>query len=344
MQVQHEMQLQEQVNDVRYLQNETLFAVAQNTSTFIYDNKGMEIHALRNHDRPYRLDYLPYHYLLVSTGHTSWVRWQDISVGQYVAGYPTGHGPCRVMKHNPQNSVTHLGHHNGVVSLWTPSSGKALVSMLCHKAPITDIAIDRAGTYMATAGHDSLLKIWDLRTYRSVTGYQLDHPAFSMDFSDTGLLGMAIGRTVQVLKDPAHRTSETTYLKHEIRTPNAALASGGGAVASKRSLASSVSINCVRFRPLEDVLCAGHSHGISTLIVPGAGEANYDAFESNPFSNAKQRRETEIQSLLNKLSPDMIALDASFVGTVDKDQKTLQAEQHEIFHQANQNDKKPKVS
>lgn len=50
----------------------------------------------------------------------------------------------------------------------------------------------------------------------------------------------------------------------------------------------------------------------------GAGEPNFDSFESNPFQNTKQRQEGEVQTLLNKLSHEMIGLDASFVGTLDK--------------------------
>jgi U3 small nucleolar RNA-associated protein 7 len=72
------------------------------------------------------------------------------------------------------------------------------------------------------------------------------------------------------------------------------------------------------------VLGIGHSHGFSTVVVPGAGEANFDSFESNPFIKSKQRNEAEIQSLLNKLSPDMIGLDFKFVGTVDQDIQALQ--------------------
>ena len=60
------------------------------------------------------------------------------------------------------------------------------------------------------------------------------------------------------------------------------------------------------------------SYGLSTIIVPGAGEPNFDSFEANPFMNTKQRQEAEVQTLLQKLSPDMIALDSAFVGTVDK--------------------------
>ena len=34
-----ELQLQQEVHDVRYLHNDTMFAAAQNKYTYIYDNK-----------------------------------------------------------------------------------------------------------------------------------------------------------------------------------------------------------------------------------------------------------------------------------------------------------------
>ena len=76
-----ELQLKESVYDVQYLHNETLFAVAQSKYAYIYDYKGTEIHCIKQHERPYRLDFLPYHYLLVSTGHSGWIKWHDVSTG-----------------------------------------------------------------------------------------------------------------------------------------------------------------------------------------------------------------------------------------------------------------------
>jgi hypothetical protein len=43
----------------------------------------------------------------------------------------------------------------------------------------------------------------------------------------------------------------------------------------------------VRFIPYEDVLGIGHDLGYSSIVVPGAGEATFDAFEANPFATSK---------------------------------------------------------
>jgi len=72
----------------------------------------------------------------------------------------------------------------------------------------------------------------------------------------------------------------------------------------------------VQFCPFQDCLGIGHSKGFSNIIIPGAG-SNFDALEVNPFETTKQRQEGEVKALLNKLPPEMIALDPNFVGNLD---------------------------
>ena len=80
-----ELHLGETVKDVTWLQNETLFAVAQKKYTYIYDQSGMELHVLKDHIEANKLDFLPYHYLLVSVGNAGYLKYQDVSTGTLVA-------------------------------------------------------------------------------------------------------------------------------------------------------------------------------------------------------------------------------------------------------------------
>merc|ERR1740133_889969 len=79
-----------------------------------------------------------------------------------------------------------------------------------------------------------------------------------------------------------------------------------------------LTVSSCRFRPYEDCLGVGLSSGFASILVPGAGYANYDSFEANPFETKKQRREKEVRSLIEKLQPDTIMLDPNKIGNVDK--------------------------
>jgi U3 small nucleolar RNA-associated protein 7 len=76
-------------------------------------------------------------------------------------------------------------------------------------------------------------------------------------------------------------------------------------------------IENVRWCPYEDILGVGHDQGFASVIVPGAGEPNFDSLEANPYENVRQRQEHEVHSLLTKLQPDMISLDPNIIGKLD---------------------------
>ena len=65
---------------------------------------------------------------------------------------------------------------------------------------------------------------------------------------------------------------------------------------------------------MQDVLAVGHTGGLSTMLVPGAGEPHYDSLVADPFQTRRMRREQEVHQLLDKLQPDMIVLDPSSIG------------------------------
>ncbi|KAI9193757.1 WD40-repeat-containing domain protein [Polychytrium aggregatum] len=282
-----ELHLKETVRDVKWLHNETMFAVAQKKYTYIYDNTGLEIHCLRKHIDVNKLDFLPYHFLLVSVGTPGWILYQDTSTGKLVAEWRTKLGPCNALAQNPYNGIMTLGHSNGTVTMWSPTMSEPLVKMLCHKGPVQAIAVDRGGYYMATSGLDGQMKIWDIRTYKCLNEYFTATPASTLSISQKGLLAVGYGPNIQVWKDAFITKQKAPYMTHLMP----------GSV-----------VQDLNFCPYEDVLGIGHSRGISSIVIPGSGEPNFDTFEANPYQTKKQRQESEVHSLLDKLQPETIAL------------------------------------
>ncbi|KAI8989335.1 WD40-repeat-containing domain protein [Pilobolus umbonatus] len=290
-----ETHVNESVRDIQWLHNETMLAVAQKKYVYIYDNNGLEIHRVKDLDYVDRLDFLPYHYLLTSIGTQGQLKYLDTSMGKIISVKRTKLGPCNTMTHNPYNAVVHLGHQNGTVTLWSPSMNTPLVKMLCHRGPVKAVAVDKGGHYMATAGADGQMKLWDIRTFGVLQEYYTPKIATSLSISDNGLLSVGWNTRVQIWKD-AFKTKQTSpYMNH---------------------MEPGSLISNTQFVPYEDVLGIGHQNGISSIVVPGAGEANFDSMVVNPFQTKKQRQETEVHSLLNKLQPDMIVLDPTIMGKV----------------------------
>lgn len=299
-----ELALEETVRDAKWLQGESMFAVAQRRYTYIYDVHGTELHRLEKFQEIKHLEYLPYHFLLASIGSQGVLRYQDITNGHLVAENHTRVGRCTAMRQNISNAIIHLGHAGGYLTLWSPNVGSPLVTMQCHASPIEAIAINPAGTYMATAGADGKIGVWDMRTYKKLHEYSPLRPATSLDISQRGLLAAAYGPHATIWKDGLARRMRNPYMHH---------------------LQAGEIINCIRFCPYDDVCALGHSAGIDSVLIPGAGEPNYDAFEANPMASRSQRREAEVKQLLDKLAPETIMLDPSIIGTVVR----TEAERHE---------------
>ena len=297
-----EFNVEETIRDIKMLQNEMMFAVAQKKCVYIYDNQGIELHAMRHHVEPTRLDYLPYHFLLTSTSKNGMLRYQDISTGTIIAEHKTRLGECNVMAQNPQNAIIQLGHNNGMVTLWSPNMTTALVKMHCHNAPIKSIAIDQGGHHLVTAGLDGKVTVWDLRTYRELHSYFTTRPASTMSISATGMLAMGFGPHVQIWRDALRTKQPSPYLYEQF---------------------SGKDVCDIQFCPFEDVLGVGYSQGFKSLLMPGAGEANFDTFEANPFQTKKQRADSTVRSLLEKLQPDMITLDTNAFGVMNKDNSEI---------------------
>lgn len=81
----------------------------------------------------------------------------------------------------------------------------------------------------------------------------------------------------------------------------------------------------VQFCPFEDILGVGHSSGVSSMIVPGAGEPNFDSMEADPFETGRARQEREVNLLLDKIRPDQITWDREHIGKLARPVRTQTA-------------------
>ena len=298
-----EIQLRETARAIRWLHDESFFAVAQKQYVYIYDKAGLEVHQLRNHVEVNQMEFLPYHFLLATIGNPGFLKYQDTSTGQLVAEHRTKLGACNTMAQNQHNAFIHLGHQNGTVSLWSPSVSRAQVQLQAHRGPVSSIALDPStmGHRMVTTGLDGTVKLWDTRKWAVLNEYHFKKTPQSAAFSQKGLLGLGWGNHISVFNDlqkPGQnpRVPPPPYMTHTF--PGTA-------------------VHEIKFCPFDDVLGVGHGAGLTSLVIPGAGEPNFDSLEADPFEGKRRRREREVNQLLDKVPFDLITLDTEMVGKLD---------------------------
>ncbi|PWN27279.1 BING4CT-domain-containing protein [Jaminaea rosea] len=300
-----EIQVKETVRDATWLHNSSFFAAAQKKHVFIYDSAGAEVHRLKEHVDVHRLEFLRYHFLLCSVGGGGWLKYHDTSTGQMVAQHRTKLGACDTLAQNPLTAVLHLGHGNGTVTLWTPNLPQPALSLLAHRGPVSGVSVSPrdGGREMATSGMEGGIKVWDCRLLGRgpVREWVSRKPANEVQYSQRGLLATAWGTHVSI---------------YDTKAPLSSRAPPGPYMTNNFPQSSPVSL---AFCPFEDVLGVGHSRGFDSLLVPGAGEPRFDSMELDPFEGRTARREREVRGLLDKIRPDMISVDPSFLGQVRED-------------------------
>ncbi|KAK4321105.1 hypothetical protein Pmani_008050 [Petrolisthes manimaculis] len=291
-----EINVMESIHDVCWLHTEQMMAAAQKEWVYIYDNQGTEIHCLKKLDRVLKLEFLPYHFLLCTSSESGFLSWLDITLGKEVIQFPTRKGRIEIMCQNPYNAVLCCGHAKGTVTMWTPNKKEAVMTVLCHPRPVKAIDVDPSGRYMATTGLDRMVKIWDARNMgEQLQSYLLPHGAMNVKFSQKNLLAVSLGNVVEVFKDVISGGASKSYMTHK----------ADGIVTD------------MQFCPYEDILGIATYKGYSSLIIPGAGEPNFDALESNPYMSLSGRREAEVKAVLTKVPSNLITLDPFTIGQVD---------------------------
>ena len=288
--------------DARFLQSESFYAVAQKRYVFIYDQNGVELHKLKQHVDPTHLEFLPYHYLLASLGHAGYLKYHDVSTGVMLTQMPTHLGSPTSMCQNPHSAIIHAGHTNGTVTLWSPNMATPHVKLLAHRGPVVAMAVDGSegsvGRYTATAGLDGTVKLWDGRMWgKELRSWNNRNTPSSIDFSQKGMLAVGGKSGVTVYRDIHHSTTKTPQPYLTLPLP--------GLTASS-----------ARFCPYDDTLAVGHGKGMSSLLVPGSGEPNFDSAEADVFESHSRRRERDVRSVMDKIRPELITMDTDFLGRV----------------------------
>lgn len=284
LKVHFETDVKDEIRDALYLHNECLLATAQKDSVFIYDNQGVEIHCIREHRHVIKMEYLFYHFLLCTLSTDNFLKYQDVSTGKMVSELCVKERN-KVMQQNRETAVLYLGSDKGTVTLWSPNCKEYLAKLLCHTSPVTNIEIDRSGTYLISTGIDKSLRIWDIRnSFKPVGSIDLIYNAKRTCLSDTNCLALCSRKEIYVYKDVV--TVPSLYLKHD----------------------TSSMVTGMAFCPYEDILTTGHQNGVSNLIVPGSGYPMFDTIEDNPFETKKERQNREVRCLLEKVPHELIGM------------------------------------
>ena len=305
--------IESKISSIKFLHNDSMFAVGQSDHLYIYDNQGIELHSLDYIPSPLFLEFLPYHFLLVSALKNNKIKYLDISIGQIVSEIKTNSGMISCLTQNPNNAVIITGHSNGLIQMWTPNYGDTpVVKIFAHSSKINSICVDLEGNYLTSVANDSRMKIWDLRnTYKSLYEYYNPNIANNLAISQKGLLAVSYNNVIEIWKDFALSKQKEPYMKHHFKD-------------------NKTKIKSLKFVNFEDFLGCGTNLGFSSIIIPGSGIANFDTFENNPYETKNQRREKEIKNLLEKIPYNMINIDPSKLNNINiRSKKVIEREKIE---------------
>lgn len=190
------------------------------------------------------------------------------------------------------------------MTLWSPNMTTPHVKLLAHRGPVNGIAVDpsehSAGRYVATSGMDGTVKLWDGRMWgKEMREWKTRNQITSLAFSGMGMLSVGGKSGVTVYQDLYKNT-------HRPPSPYLTLP------------LPSLTASATRFCPFDDLLCVGHERGISSLIVPGSGEPNFDSAEADLYETRTRRKEREVRGVLEKIRPELITMDTNFLGKISE--------------------------
>ncbi|KRH94738.1 WD40-repeat-containing subunit of the 18S rRNA processing complex [Pseudoloma neurophilia] len=251
-----------------FLHNEQYCAISAD-SFYIYNKNGQEIHHLPKYRDVKKMTFLPDHFLLATLHRSPFLKYFDTSIGKEVAAIFIKEKNCSSISRRSDGIVL-IGGNKGTVSFYSPNTKEALCKILVNSAKITSISV-KNDNFACSSLQGTYF--YDFR--------KLNEPIYRLPKSEN----VSLSNTLAF----SFRNTVCTFLN--------------GNPYVKETYKG---VNSIEFAPYEDILTVGTSLGLRNMIVPGSGEANIDADEDSPFLTKKQRKEREIQKLLQKIPSTFI--------------------------------------
>ncbi|ORD94740.1 WDR46 [Enterospora canceri] len=280
-----------EISTATYLHSERYIALGQEC-LYIYNNRGVELHAVRSIKNILQSNFLPDHFLLgcmCCTSTSNKLKYLDTTSGEIAAELDIKFKPVASCHFD---GIICLGDRRGVVDLVAPKQPEPLMKIKVHRN-IKELKRGKDKLYVST--YDNKIKTFDLRNYFKPLQEISTKYTDKMAISTNGTVALGGGSTV-VLFDP-----NEAKINQEITT--------------------ATNIGSLEFNPFEDILTVTTRNKYESFVAPQSSDIRYNADVISPYMTKNEKREMEVKKLLEKIPPEMISYNSELISKIRRDKK-----------------------